>query len=93
MKRTTLTGLFITATLLAAPVFAADDLCAVNLQKIKDAQTTETPSKATVADGNAETLKKAEAAHAKGDEKTCITETTKILSDIEKSKKGGAAGN
>jgi hypothetical protein len=93
MKRTTLTGLFITASLLAAPVFAADDLCAVNLQKIKDEQTVATPSKPAVADTNEATLKKAMAAHAKGDEKTCITETTKILSDIEKTKKGGAAGS
>jgi hypothetical protein len=93
MKRTTLTGLFITASLLAAPVFAADDLCAVNLQKIKDEQTISTPAKPAVSDTNTATLEKAQAAHAKGDEKTCITETTKILSDIEKSKKGGAAGS
>lgn len=38
MKRSALAGLFVAAALLAPSVFAADDLCTVNLQKIKDAQ-------------------------------------------------------
>ena len=37
MKRTALAGLFISAVMLASPVFAADDLCQINLQKINDA--------------------------------------------------------
>jgi len=36
MKRTAISGLFIAAALLASPVFAAEDLCAANLQKISD---------------------------------------------------------
>ena len=37
MKRTALAGLFISAVMLASPVFAAEDLCQINLQKINDA--------------------------------------------------------
>ncbi|KXK70694.1 tmRNA, partial [Pseudomonas monteilii] len=34
MKGTALSALFAAATLLASPVFAAEDLCTANLQKI-----------------------------------------------------------
>jgi hypothetical protein len=93
MKRTTLTGLFITAALLASPVFAAEDLCAGNITKIENEKATAgvaSPDKG--ADYQA-SIDKAKAEQAKGDKKGCITTTTKTLSDIAKSKKGGAAGN
>ncbi len=32
MKRSVLLGLFVTASMLASPSFAAEDLCAVNLK-------------------------------------------------------------
>ncbi|EPN04256.1 hypothetical protein A259_23496, partial [Pseudomonas syringae pv. actinidiae ICMP 19070] len=32
MMRTALTGLFLSAALLASPVFAADDLCGANIK-------------------------------------------------------------
>lgn len=93
MKRTTLTGLFIAAAFMASPVFAADSLCAGNIKKIENEKATAgvaSPDKG--ADYQA-TIDKAKAQLAKGEEKDCVTTTTKTLSDIAKSKKGGAAGN
>jgi hypothetical protein len=93
MKRTTLTGLFIAAAFIASPVFAAEDLCAGNISKIENEKaTTGVASPDKGADYQA-AIDKAKAEKAKGDEKGCITTTTKTLSDIAKSKKGGAAGN
>jgi hypothetical protein len=92
MKRTTLSGLFITAALLASPVFAAEDLCDVNLTKIKNEQATTTAANQSQTDDISTALKSAEAAKASGDTKDCIAQTGKILSDLEKSKKGGGAG-
>ena len=40
MKRTYLSGLIVASALVASPVFAAEDLCAVNMQKLNDAKTT-----------------------------------------------------
>jgi hypothetical protein len=93
MKRTTLTGLFIAAAFVASPVFAAEDLCAGNIKKIENEQAT---SSAATADGGVDykaSIAAAKKEQAAGDKKGCITTTTKTLSDIAKSKKGGAAGN
>lgn len=92
MKRTTLTGLFIAAAFVASPVFAADDLCSINLQKIKDEQTVATPVDPSKGGDYQADIDKAKAAQSAGNTKDCIELTTKTLSDIEKSKKGGAAG-
>lgn len=89
MKRTALTGLFLTAALLASPVFAADNLCDSNLQTIKDdlsggatdmGDETMTELK--------ETQKLAMAAKAAGNDKKCIELTEKALADVEKSDSG-----
>lgn len=94
MKGTALSALFAAATLLASPVFAADqDLCAINLQKIDDAKATA----ATTSEGLDKTLDQhiadAKTAQAKGDTKECIAITSKVLSRLEKSDKGsGTAG-
>jgi len=93
MKRTTLTGLFITAALLASPVFAAEDLCAGNITKIENEKATAGVASPDKGADYQMTIDKAKAQQAKGDKKGCITTTTKTLSDIAKSKKGGAAGN
>lgn len=84
MKRTALTGLFLTAALLGSPVFAADDLCGANLQAIKDAQvSTNTNLSADAKMELEKTQQDAMAAQAKGDDKTCIEITTKQLTELK----------
>jgi len=96
MKRTALTGLFLTAALLASPVFAADDLCGANLQTLKDAQTSSgtnlgSDTKSDVADAQ----EKALAAQKAGNDKECIEITTKAINDLKNigsGSDGGAGG-
>ncbi|MDB6145503.1 MAG: hypothetical protein JWP80_4547 [Pseudomonas sp.] len=91
MTRTALTGLFLTAALLASPVFAAEDLCQANLQQIKDDMGSGDISEESLTQLK-ETQKAAMAAHAKGDDKKCIELTTKALDDVEKGDSGGEGG-
>lgn len=91
MNRATLTGLFITATLLTAPVFAADDLCAINLEKIHNmkpaaSQNLDQTGKIDAA------VKAAKASQAKGNNEDCIARTGKILNDLSNTKVGGTTG-
>ncbi|EPJ78166.1 MULTISPECIES: hypothetical protein [Pseudomonas] len=84
MKRTALTGLFLTAALLGSPVFAADDLCGANLQTIKDAQASSNTNMSADAKRDLEkSYNEAAAAKAKGDEKTCIELTTKQITALK----------
>ena len=84
MKRTALTGLFLTAALLGTPVFAADDLCGANLQTLKDAQaSTNTNMSADSKKELEKTYSDAAAAKAPGDEKTCIEITTKQITALK----------
>jgi hypothetical protein len=84
MKRTALTGLFLTAALLGSPVFAADDLCGANLQTLKDAQaSTNTNMSADSKKELEKTYSDAAAAKAAGDEKTCIEITTKQITALK----------
>ncbi len=84
MKRTALTGLFLTAALLGSPVFAADDLCGANLQTIKDAQASSNTNMSADAKKDLEkSYNEAAAAKAKGDEKTCIELTTKQITALK----------
>jgi hypothetical protein len=90
MKRTTaLTGLFLTAALLASPVFAANTICDDNLQKIKDDITEGATDMGedTMMNLN-QTQKEAMAAKAAGNDKKCIELTEKALADVEKSDSG-----
>ncbi|RWU23931.1 hypothetical protein DM813_08915 [Pseudomonas alkylphenolica] len=89
MKRTAITGLFIAAALLASPVFAADDLCATNLQKINDEMATAKATSESLDDTLEARLEKAKAAQASGDTKECIAITSKIISRMQKTEKGG----
>ena len=89
MKRSALAGLFITAAMLASPVFAADDLCDVNLQKVKDGIT----SAGTIGEPAQGELmaaqRAAQMAKDNGDDKTCIAQSQRaiqILSDVQKGK-------
>ena len=90
MKRTALTGLFLTAALLACPAFAADDLCDANLQQIKDDLTT---GATDMGDDTLMSLKEAQkeamAAKEAGDNKKCIELTTKALDEVDKTESGG----
>ena len=93
MKRTALAGLFISAAMLASPVFAAaqDDLCQINLQKIRDAKvSTEQMSEGlkTEIDG---TVQQATAEQAKGTEegtKNCISLTQQAIQKLQNNAKG-----
>jgi hypothetical protein len=93
MKRSALAGLFITATMLASPVFAAaqEDLCQINLQKIKDAKvSTEAMSEQLSADVDA-SVQQATAEKAKGTEegtKNCISITTQAMQKLQNNTKG-----
>jgi hypothetical protein len=93
MKRSALAGLFITATMLASPVFAAaqEDLCQINLQKIKDAKvSTEAMSEQLSADVDA-SVQQATAEKAKGTEegtKNCISITTQAIQKLQNNTKG-----
>lgn len=90
MKRIALTGLFLTAALLASPVFAADDLCDANLQQIKDDLATGAADMGEDTMMNLkETQKEAMAAKAAGDTKKCIELTTKALEEADKTESGG----
>ena len=84
MKRTALTGLFLTAALLGSPVFAADDLCDANLQTLKDAQvSTGTNLAADTKQSIEKTEAQAMAAKKAGNEKECIEITTKAITQLK----------
>ncbi|WPP00567.1 hypothetical protein SFA35_04085 [Pseudomonas sp. HR96] len=84
MKRTMISGLFITAALLASPVFAAEDLCGANLQTLKDAQvSTNTNLSAEQKKGLSKTWNQANKAHKAGDDKKCIAITSQAINDLK----------
>ncbi|MCQ3000731.1 hypothetical protein NLO98_13320 [Pseudomonas syringae] len=84
MKRTALTGLFLTAALLGSPAFAADDLCGANLQTLKDAHTSANANISTDTRKEIEkTQADAEKAQKAGDTKTCIDLTTKTITRLK----------
>ncbi|HGY9626481.1 hypothetical protein WCE02_18610 [Pseudomonas juntendi] len=97
MKGTALSALFAAATLLASPVFAAEDLCAINLQKIDDNMATVGATSEGLDKAITEQVDKAKAAQAAGDTKECIAVTSKVLERMEKTEKGsgstGGAGS
>ncbi|UVM55274.1 hypothetical protein LOY37_23535 [Pseudomonas sp. B21-012] len=88
MKRTAISGLFIAAALLASPVFAEEDLCALNLQKIEDATATAGATSEGMDNAVAEDVKDAKAAQAADNTKDCIAITSKTLERLEKTEKG-----
>ncbi|MGP4955492.1 hypothetical protein [Pseudomonas helleri] len=89
MKRTALAGLFVSAAMLASPVFAADDLCQINLIKIADAQATLlATSENTKGDIDA-MVEKAKGEQAAGKTDDCIATTTQALQKLQNLTKGG----
>ncbi|WP_296231331.1 hypothetical protein [Pseudomonas sp. UBA4617] len=93
MKGTALSALFAAATLLASPVFAAEDLCATNLQKIDDSMTTAGATSEGLDKAITEQVDKARAAKASGDTKECIAITSKVLERLEKTEKGSGSSS
>ena len=90
MKRV---SMFVICAALASPVFAADDLCTVNLQKLNDSVAT----KATLAEplkGQVEEAKaQAVQAQSSGDLKTCATHAERALQLLEAPGEDGGAAN
>ena len=85
MKRTALTGLFLTAALLGSPVFAAEDLCGANIKTLENAKaSTNTNMDADAKRGMDKTLMSATAAQKAGNEKDCIEITTKAITDLNR---------
>ncbi|KNH30165.1 tmRNA [Pseudomonas syringae] len=84
MKHSAIAGLFVTAAMLASPVFAADkDLCTSNIQQIKQVLDSEPTTSESAKDNIKASLKRAEDAQKAGDDKACISETTKTLEKIQ----------
>ncbi|AIL59938.1 hypothetical protein [Pseudomonas alkylphenolica] len=89
MKRTAITGLLITAALLASPVFADEDLCTANLQKISDTLATAGATSEGLDKSVATHVEDAKKAQAAGNDKDCIAITSKVIERLEKTEKGG----
>ncbi|KAB0490148.1 hypothetical protein [Pseudomonas vancouverensis] len=90
MKRSVLLGLFVTASMMASASFAAEDLCAVNLQTLNNAkaQIQGTDMQARV-EASVQTAKAYQAENTKQGTEKCITETTQTIQDIQNANKGG----
>ncbi|MNG06359.1 hypothetical protein D3C84_895890 [compost metagenome] len=90
MKHSVLFGLFVTASLMASASFAAEDLCAVNLQTIENNQA-EFQSSEDMMGTIKEGVEKAKADQAKGTAegtKACIAETNEVIQAMKNAKKG-----
>jgi hypothetical protein len=84
MKHSAIAGLFITAALLASPVFAADkDLCTDNIQTIKDF----VDSAPSIPEGSLDNVKaaleKAKAAQAAGNDKDCVEVSSNMIQKMQ----------
>ncbi|MFC5697139.1 hypothetical protein ACFPU0_16410 [Pseudomonas sp. GCM10022186] len=89
MKRT---ALFITTALLASPLFAADDLCAINLQKLTDALATNTTIAEPLRQEVQDLRMKAEQAQQTGDTEACINASSLALQRLQQPNTGGNGG-
>lgn len=89
MNRSVLLGLFVAASVMASPSFAAvKDQCADNLQSIENAKAQIRPEMADQVEASVE---KAKAEHAKGTKEgadACLAETNQTIQDIKNSHKG-----
>ncbi|MFK3720812.1 hypothetical protein ACI2J9_14705 [Pseudomonas fulva] len=93
MKGTALSALFAAATLLASPAFAADDLCAMNLQKINDSMATAGATSEGLDTAVQEKVDQAKQAQASGDTKKCIEITSKVVERLDKTNKGSGSSS
>jgi nucleoside 2-deoxyribosyltransferase len=80
MRRTTLAGLFISAAMLASPVFAADNnQCTSKLQELQNKVNAQPATAANTAVEIKRLMSSAEASKAAGDNNKCVTEATQAL--------------
>jgi hypothetical protein len=93
MKRSVLLGLFVTASMLASPSFAAgdsDSLCDTNIKTIENAKTqvqgSESQSKI---EASLQQAKAAQALKTEEGTKKCISETTQTIQEMQKTNKDG----
>ncbi|MBF8659627.1 hypothetical protein [Pseudomonas putida] len=93
MKGTALSALFAAATLLASPAFAADDLCALNLQKINDSMATAGATSEGLDTAVQKHVDEAKQAQASGDTKKCIEITSKVVERLDKTNKGSGSSS
>ncbi|AQW67287.1 hypothetical protein IRZ81_11760 [Pseudomonas putida] len=93
MKGTALSALFAAATLLASPAFAADDLCALNLQKINDSMATAGATSEGLDTAVQNKVDEAKQAQASGDTKKCIEITSKVVERLDKTNKGSGSSS
>lgn len=86
-------ALMFATTLLAAPVFAADDQCSLNMQKLDDTLTTNVtlgePLKTQVEDLKTQ----ASTAQQAGKTEDCAAAANQALMLLENTDKGGEAGS
>ncbi len=89
MKRA---AIALTAAMMSLPVFAADDLCEINLQKIDDTMTTN-PTLGQPLQGQVEELQqKAMSAKAAGKTEDCIAASGQALQLLRTPGNGGTGG-
>lgn len=93
MKGTALSALFAAATLLASPAFAADDLCALNLQKINDSMATAGATSEGLDTAVQKHVEEAKQAQASGDKEKCIEITSKVVERLDKTNKGSGSSS
>lgn len=89
MKRTALAGLFVCAAMLASPVFAEEDLCQINLQKIDDTMATLVATSENAQENINGLIEKAKGEKANGKTDDCIATTTQALQKLQDLTKGG----
>lgn len=91
MKSSALAGLFISAAVLASPVFADGDadLCKMNMNKINSEKAVLATDTSGVNGQVEDALAQAKAAHDRGDDKQCVAHTTRALQLVQNRSKGG----
>ncbi|WP_260959830.1 hypothetical protein [Pseudomonas citri] len=93
MKRSVLLGLFVTASMLASPSFAAgssSDLCDTNLKTIESAKTQIQGSDIEArVEASVQQAKAYQAQNTEEGTKKCISETTQTIQEIQKVNKDG----
>ncbi|WP_434569869.1 hypothetical protein J3P84_23390 [Pseudomonas sp. Z1-29] len=93
MKRSVLLGLFVTASMLASPSFAAgdsDSLCATNIKTIENAKTQYQGSDSqSQIEASLQQAKAHQALKTKEGTEKCISETTQTIQEMQKTNKDG----
>ncbi|MBC3364483.1 hypothetical protein [Pseudomonas sp. SWRI154] len=93
MKRSVLLGLFVTASMLASPSFAAgdsDSLCDTNIKTIENAKTQYQGSDSqSKIEASLQQAKAHQASKTEEGTKKCISETTQTIQEMQKTNKDG----